>query len=387
MRRVSSKKIVAAPITIILAIVLMLVMLPVSVHGNLPPTCRYSGLVTLNGENVDNTAEVRAWIDGSSDGPYVVNTKLNNQNISSYSGLDVYGKPENNNAKVHFVVFYKGKSYNGTDSTFLYMGSKSNNLYLSEPVIGAIEILKQDQNQLPLGGSSFTITPGPDGNPSMTVVDNGANDEDISEGVLFVSNVAANVNYVIHESVVPVGFEAAPDQTVTVNTNTTAIVTFTNNAIAPVITTNSLPDATVGQLYIFPLTIAGGLPPYNWEGNGLPNGLAVDNGTGNISGIPTPLLAEYSNFSLASPRVVNYDLSFQVTDSLSQTGTKNISLKLKWIVGDANGDGEVTMADVNYVEQVILLKQPSTPGCDADLSNSVNMLDIAWIELIIMAQP
>jgi Putative Ig domain len=56
-----------------------------------------------------------------------------------------------------------------------------------------------------------------------------------------------------------------------------------------VVTTSSLPNGTTGQSYSAMLGAAGGLAPYSWSliSGGLPAGLALNAGTGGITGTPT----------------------------------------------------------------------------------------------------
>jgi hypothetical protein len=46
-----------------------------------------------------------------------------------------------------------------------------------------------------------------------------------------------------------------------------------------------LPDGTLGASYTYQMTAAGGIPPYTWSANGLPDGLSIDPNTGVIAGV------------------------------------------------------------------------------------------------------
>ena len=45
-----------------------------------------------------------------------------------------------------------------------------------------------------------------------------------------------------------------------------------------------LPDVTLNTPVSVPIQVSGGVPPYTWSGNGLPDGLTLDSGTGILSG-------------------------------------------------------------------------------------------------------
>lgn len=77
----------------------------------------------------------------------------------------------------------------------------------------------------------------------------------------------------------------------------------------PVITTNSLPNATIGQAYAATISATGGLQPYTWRLNEgiLPPGLALASSgaqTALISGMPTT--------------TGNFSFSIMCTDALQQ---------------------------------------------------------------------
>ena len=80
------------------------------------------------------------------------------------------------------------------------------------------------------------------------------------------------------------------------------------------ITTSSLPDANAGIAYSAPVAAANGTTPYAWsvaEGS-LPGGLALDSGSGELSGTAT--LAETRSFVI------------EVTDAQGDTATRPFSL-------------------------------------------------------------
>lgn len=85
-----------------------------------------------------------------------------------------------------------------------------------------------------------------------------------------------------------------------------------------------------------------------------------------------------------------YTVSLTVTDSLtsdSDTETKTGYITVHnpgYIPGDADGDGDVDMADVNRVERIILELDPETPGADANQDGDVDLGDVTKIEIIII---
>ena len=67
----------------------------------------------------------------------------------------------------------------------------------------------------------------------------------------------------------------------------TATRTFTvtmNPAALTITTANQLPDCVLGAQYSYSMSAAGGVPPYTWSANGLPDGLTIDPNSGTISG-------------------------------------------------------------------------------------------------------
>ena len=56
--------------------------------------------------------------------------------------------------------------------------------------------------------------------------------------------------------------------------------------LPPLAIVGSLPPATVGAFFSANLSASGGISPYTWAANGLPDGLNIDPNTGTITGTP-----------------------------------------------------------------------------------------------------
>jgi hypothetical protein len=90
---------------------------------------------------------------------------------------------------------------------------------------GQLEIIKRHICGFLLGGATFLVEPNPQtGAGSLTVVDNGLNDEDPRAGILLVTNCIEGLDCVVTETVPPPGYVAGPPQPVTI----TGSLTFVN---------------------------------------------------------------------------------------------------------------------------------------------------------------
>ena len=97
--------------------------------------------------------------------------------------------------------------------------------------VGEIVILKEDEAGNALFGATFEITPDPKtGTGSLTVVDNGLNDElPLDDGVLLVTGCLVCIPCTVTETVPPPGYTAAPPQPAHVTTaGETVTLTFVN---------------------------------------------------------------------------------------------------------------------------------------------------------------
>jgi hypothetical protein len=82
---------------------------------------------------------------------------------------------------------------------------------------GQLKIKKVGECGRLLGGAEFLIEPNPKtGTGSLTVVDNGLNDEDPTAGILLVTNCLKGITYTVTEKVAPPGYVPGPPQTVTI---------------------------------------------------------------------------------------------------------------------------------------------------------------------------
>lgn len=93
--------------------------------------------------------------------------------------------------------------------------------------------------------------------------------------------------------------------------------TLTIASLAPVIETETLPSGAVGTAYAANVAASGGTPPYSWSATGLPAGLSINAGTGQIIGTPgaagTSSVTVTVTDSAAPPRSGSKTFSLTIT--------------------------------------------------------------------------
>jgi len=112
---------------------------------------------------------------------------------------------------------------------------------------------------------------------------------------------------------------------------------------SPQITTTTFPNGTVGQPYSQTLQATGGTPPYSWSitnGN-LPNGLSLNESSGEISGTPT---ADGT-----------FNFTAQVEDSEQQTDTQDLFITIL----PALNDNAELVKHINYPDGTRIIKGTS----------------------------
>ena len=145
-----------------------------------------------------------------------------------------------------------------------------------------------------------------------------------SDGNIFIMDANGTLGVVAPDGTLLTSFETAinetwnggtmgPDGTLVIGGNNGVVMAFKGTPTVLTIMTDSVPDATLLQAYSATIAALSGVEPYTWSDDGnLPPGLAIDSGTGEISGTPT-------TFGL-------YTFTVTVTDSVSATDAKEFSI-------------------------------------------------------------
>jgi hypothetical protein len=110
-------------------------------------------------------------------------------------------------------------------------------------------------------------------------------------------------------------------------------------ALVPVVKNATLAAATEGKAYKANLLATGGLPPYTWAVNALPDGLSLA-ANGLLSGTPTPLAVGVNA------------ATYTVTDQAGQSDSKTLSLTTKAVphyTVNGNGAGKITAIGNHFI--------------------------------------
>ena len=133
------------------------------------------------------------------------------------------------------------------------------------------------------------------------------------------------------------------------------------------IITTSLPNATKGQYYSYPISTAGGNPPYTFSliSGSLPNGISLSS-NGTLSGTPT--------------QAGTFTFTIQVKDSNNNTSTKEFTLTINpaQLIGDLNQDNKVNSQDF----QILIQKFKETQNIEIEDLNSDGIVDVKDIGIL-----
>jgi large repetitive protein len=213
---------------------------------------------------------------------------------------------------------------------------------------------------LTINAPTLTVTPASGALPGAT--QNAAYSQTIT-----TSGGTPTYSYVITSGALPTGITLAGNTlngTPTVYGNFTFQITATDsstgtgpytktvsytldvNSAAPVITTSTLPNGTVGSAYTATISASGGTPAYTYQviSGTLPAGLLFNNGV--ISGTPTA--------------GGTFPLTVQVTDANAKTGTQSYSL----IIAGATvtiTPGSLTLTDGVVMNQTLTASGGTSP--------------------------
>jgi hypothetical protein len=142
-----------------------------------------------------------------------------------------------------------------------------------------------------------------------------------------------------------------------------------------IITPSILPSATVGTSYLFPIVFSGGIPPFHWSvvNGALTKGLAIDETTGVISGLP-------STYNSTTDFSVPASATIQVIDAIGAIVSKTFSIALN---AQEFSLGQIDQQQV-FVGEQFRLSCPIYGGkagynllsfADDGIAQSVNKLD------------
>jgi Tol biopolymer transport system component len=226
---------------------------------------------------------------------------------------------------------------------------------IAKPTVGSLQITKVDEQGNPLGGACFDLT----GDQSFRGCDNGQGDADDAPGVILLQGLPPG-DYEVSESRVPDGYQAAPNQTVTISAGgDPAPLSFTDNPAA-----QTQPTAGGGQ------TGGEGQAPTTTGGVALSLPVVYTDDQGHLwllqpgDSAPTRLDSDDLPFNAAVKPIFSADhslLAFFVTNS----STPNSNLTL-YDVKNHQPIGQVPFGDIGTPVQIAWL-----PGSNDTLAVAV----------------
>ena len=382
-------------IIVLVAVVTVFLLLPAAASATIYPFCRFWGPVTLNGNNIPagSTVTVNAWIDGVTTGSiptsisykggvwnYILDFPASSNGAAKDGGVD--GSIVRFSATIDGVVYYDAKT-----SQFETAANVNHNLFVGGATVPVITTTALPQGHegvaysfsMAAGGGIGAYTWSASGLPANLTINS------VTGLISGIPGIGGT-----YPVIITVTDSASPANQDTKNYN---LVITDNGGALQILTT----ELTRNGLEVYPATPPAGwlpLPPPGWViGQAYTTTLTAIGGTGDLvwsaSNLPAGLNISTDGVVTGTPTTDGlYNIKFDVHDSAAIPLTDSVTLTLMvYLAGDGNGSGKVSIADVTYVERVILGLAAPTAGCDANISQTISIADVTKIERIILGLP
>lgn len=381
------KSILKIVTVVIMVITTVLLILPASTNADLLPGCTFTGLVTLNGNNIPAGSLVSGWITGIST-IWQATTGYDSV-FSLYIPPNTGGENKNggvNGDIVHFSVVINGVSvFDPTTEKYKSFG------FILHPmrITGVLTPLSITTNALPTATQNATYSCIVEATGgvlnyywSATGLPTGLNISTSNNKGIISGTPTVSGNYSVAVTVT--------DSSIPANTNTKTlmlqvlpwvefhiITTELNRWPVEVYPANPSdswgalpkPGWIINQPYTSTMQATSGYGPIIWSAVNLPPGLAIST-QGIMSGSPTTAGV--------------YNIVFTGADSANIQNFHNITLTLQiYNAGDADGNGSRAVNDVTFLNRVILGLEAPRAGCDANLSQTITIADVTKLERLL----
>jgi hypothetical protein len=240
---------IALTLTLVLGMVLIpsiaaAVSVPITIHKTIPP----------GGPIEDFTFE--AWRDLNNNNDIDAGDSFQGQVVITGAGTGVINSGSYGKTIIREILI-PGSAYEQQPNQIIQVlcpieVTFNNDVQVQE--VGEILILKEDPAGLALVGATFVITPDPKtGTGSLTVIDNGLNDElPLADGELLVTGCQVCIPVTVTETVAPDGYilDPTPQPAHVTTAGETVTLTFINEKPSPDICIEKLVDCNDDEVYL-----------------------------------------------------------------------------------------------------------------------------------------